>query len=66
LRHTELGWEAIPPADRMYVPNDVAVRNLAAQLAWLTEGDGAEAHQEAVLPQEARLANLLSALLENK
>jgi hypothetical protein len=66
LRHTELGWEAIPPADRIYVPNDVAVRNLAAQLAWLTEGDGAEAHQEAVLPQEARLANLLSALLENK
>jgi len=66
LRRTESGWEAIPPADRTYVPNDVAVRNLAAQLARLTEGDGTAAHQEAVVRQEAQLANLLSALLENK
>jgi hypothetical protein len=66
LRRTESGWEAIPPADRVYVPNDVAVRNLAAQLARLTEADGPVAHQEAVLRQEAQLANLLSALLENK
>jgi hypothetical protein len=66
LRRTESGWEAIMPADRMYVPNDVAVRNLAAQLAWLTEEDGAVAHPETVPRQEAQLANLLSALLENK
>jgi len=46
------------------VPNDVAVRNLAARLALLTEGDGAEAHQENVLRQESKLANLLSELLE--
>jgi hypothetical protein len=66
LRRTESGWEAITPADRTYVPKDVAVRNLAAQLARLTETDGAAAHQEIVLRQESQLANLLSALLENK
>lgn len=65
LRRTESGWEAITPADRTYVPNDVAVRNLAAQLALLTERDGAAAHHETVLRQESQLANLLSALLEN-
>jgi len=64
LRRTESGWEAIAPADRTYVPNDVAVRHLAAQLARLTDGDAAAAHQEAILRQESQLANLLSALLE--
>jgi len=66
LRRTESGWEAITPEDRAYVPNDVAVRNLAAQLARLTERDGAAAHQETVLRQESQLASLLSALLEIK
>ncbi len=66
LRRTESGWEAITPSDRTYISNDVAVRNLAAQLARLTEGDGAAAHQETVLQQESRLANLLHALLEKK
>jgi hypothetical protein len=66
LRRTESGWEAITPADRAYVPNDVAVRNLAAQLARLTEKDSSAADQETVLRQESQLANLLSALLENK
>jgi hypothetical protein len=64
LRRTESGWEAIAPADRRYVPNDVAVRHLAAQLARLTDGDGDAVHQETVLRQESQLANLLSALLE--
>ncbi len=66
LRRTKSGWEAITPADRAYVPNDVAVRNLAAQLARLTEKESAAADQEAVLRQESQLANLLSALLKNK
>jgi NlpC/P60 family len=66
LRRTESGWEAIRPADKAYVPSDVAVRNLAAQLAGLTERDGAAADQETVLRQESHLANMLSALLENK
>jgi len=66
LRRTKSGWEAITPADRAYVPNDVAVRNLAAQLARLTEKESAAADQETVLRQESQLANLLSALLKNK
>jgi hypothetical protein len=66
LRRTESGWEVVTPADRTYVPHDVAVKNLAAQLARLTESDGAAEHQEAVLRQESQLANLLSTLLEDK
>jgi len=66
LRRTKSGWEAITPADRTYVPNDVAVRNLAAQLARLTERDSAAADQETVLRQESQLANLLTALLKSK
>ncbi len=66
LRRTDSGWEAVTPKDRTYVPQDVAVKNLAAQLARLTESDGAAARQDAVMRQESRLANLLSALLENQ
>src|SRR5260370_21192758 len=66
LRKTESGWEAVAPADRMYVPNDVAVRHLAAQLARLAEGDRSRAHSDTVLRQESLLANLLSGLLDNK
>ena len=66
LRRTKSGWEAIAPTDRTYVPQDAAVRNLAAQLARLTESDGAAADQETVLRQESQLANLLSGLLEKK
>lgn len=66
LRRTDSGWKAITPADRTYVPSDVAVRNLAAQLARLTEGDGAAVNRETVLMQEAELANLLSGLLGKK
>ncbi len=66
LRRSESGWEVITSMDRIYVPNDVAVRSLAAQLARLTEKDGSAAHQETILRQESQLANLLSALLENK
>jgi len=66
LRRTETGWEAVAPTDRTYVPRDVAVRHLAGQLARLTASDGAAAHEETIVRQESQLANLLSALLENK
>ncbi len=65
LRRTESGWEAVPPPDRTYVPRDMAVKNLAGHLARLTES-GATANQEGVLRQESQLANLLSALLDQK
>jgi hypothetical protein len=66
LRRTESGWEAVTPADRTYIPHDVAVKNLAATLAQLTNSDGAAEHQPAVLREEARLAGLLNTLLEGK
>ena len=66
LRRTKSGWEAVTPANRVYVPHDVAVKNLAAQLARLTESDGAAAHQETALRLESELAKMLSALLEGK
>ena len=66
LRRTDSGWEALTPADRMYVPHDVAVKNLATQLARVAASDGAAQHQDAVLRQETQLARILSALLEDK
>jgi hypothetical protein len=66
LRRAASGWEVSTSIDRIYVPNDVAVRSLAAQLARLTESDDAAAHRETVRRRESQLANLLSALLENK
>jgi hypothetical protein len=66
LRRTESGWEAITPADRTYVPNDVAVRNLAAQLAKLTESDGTAVRQGTILLRELQLAYLLGGLLGKK
>jgi hypothetical protein len=66
LRRTESGWEAVAPPDRTYVPEDVAVKYLAAELAHLTGSDGPAAHQEIVLRRESQLVKLLSALLETK
>jgi len=66
LRRAESGWEVVMPTNRIYVPQDAAVRNLAAQLARLTEGDGAAPNRETVLRQESQLANLLSVLLEKR
>jgi hypothetical protein len=41
----------------------VAVKDLAAQLARLTQSDGATAYGATVVQQESHIANLLSALL---
>jgi len=64
LRRDASGWQAIAPTDRVYVGRDDAVRVLASQLADLTQSEAAAKHDEVVLGQEARLANLLSALLQ--
>lgn len=66
LRRTDSGWEALPPADRIYVPRDVAVKNLSAQLAQVAASDGAARHDDATLQQEAQIAGVLNALLEKK
>ena len=64
LRRQESGWVALAPAERVFVPRDGAVRVLAAQLAEMSQSEAAARHDETVIGQEARIANLLSSLLE--
>jgi len=66
LRRGTSGWETVNPTDRTYVPHDLAVKSLAAQLAKLTQSEGAAAHQQGVLSQESQIATLLQALLETR
>lgn len=66
LRRDVSGWVAVAPAERTYVARDAAVRALAADLAEMTQSEGAAQHQENVVTQEARIANLLSALLQDQ
>jgi hypothetical protein len=66
LRRTESSWEAVRPTDRAYVPRDVAVKNLSAQLARLAESNAAGNRREEVLRQELQLAQLLNVLLTNE
>jgi hypothetical protein len=63
LRRVPAGWEVVTPQDRTYVPHDVAVKDLAAQLAQLTQSDGTPANRATSVQQESHIANLLSALL---
>jgi len=63
LRRVPAGWEVVTPQDRTYVPHDVAVKDLAAQLAQLTQSKGATASRATLVQQESHIANLLSALL---
>ena len=54
LRHTPQGWQLLAPANRAYVPRDVAVRVLAGQLAFLTQNEAADdldrsVHQQSVI-----------------
>ncbi|HXN50928.1 MAG TPA: NlpC/P60 family protein [Candidatus Acidoferrum sp.] len=64
LRRDASGWVAIAPWQRAYVARDVAVRVLAAQLAEMAQSEAAARHDETVIGQEARIAKMLSALLE--
>ena len=63
LRRVPAGWEVVTPQDRTYVPHDVAVKDLAAQLAQLTQSEAAAPSRPTVVQQESHIANLLSALL---
>ena len=66
LRRTESGWMALTPVERAYVPREVAVRILAAQLAQLTQGDGSSNREDTAVRQEAKLATLLDNLLNSR
>ena len=66
LRRDASGWTAIAPAERAFVARDEAVRVLSAQLAEMAASDAAAKHDEILTGQEARIVNLLGALLEKK
>jgi hypothetical protein len=66
LRRDASGWTAIAPAERAYVARDGAIRVLSAQLAAMAASDAAANHDENITGQEARIVNLLGALLEKK
>jgi len=57
------GWELTLPQDTVYLPQDVAVRMLAHNLANLTEGNPDSSN---TVEQKAQLARLLASLLESK
>jgi len=57
------GWELTLPQDTVYLPQDVAVRMLAHNLASLTEGNPDSSN---TVEQKAQLARLLASLLESK
>ena len=63
LRRVPAGWEVVTPQDRTYVPHDVAVKDLAAQLAQLTQSEAATPSRATLVQQESHIANLLSVLL---
>jgi hypothetical protein len=65
LKRTKSQWEAIAPADRVYVQQDVAIKNLAAQLARLTAGDAAS-RDRGVVQRESELANLVAGMLASE
>jgi NlpC/P60 family len=66
LRRDASGWTAIAPAERTFVARDGAVRVLSAQLAEMAGSDAAAKHDESLVGKEARIVNLLGALLEKK
>jgi hypothetical protein len=57
------GWELTLPQDTVYLPQDVAVRMLAHNLANLTEGNPDSSN---TVEQKAQLARFLASLLESK
>ena len=65
MRHTASGWTAIAPQVPTFISRDAAVRVLSAQLAEMAQTDAAARHDGAFVGQEARIANLIGALLTN-
>lgn len=65
LKRNKSQWEAIAPTDRVYAQQDVAIKNLAAQLARLTAGDAASRDRE-VVKRESELANLVAGMLASE
>ena len=65
MRRTASGWIAIAPQVPAIIARNAAVRVLSAQLAEMAHSDAAARHDDALIAQEARIANLIGALLTN-
>ena len=64
LRHTPQGWQLLAPANRAYVPRDVAVRILAGQLAFLTQNEAATDDLDRSLHQQSVIVSALGFLFD--
>jgi hypothetical protein len=64
LRRTPQGWQLLAPANRAYVPRDVAVRVLAGQLAFLTQSEAASGDLDRSLRQQSVIVRALGFLFD--
>jgi len=64
LRHTPQGWQLQVPANRAYVPRDVAIRILAGQLAFLTQNQAAPNNLDRSLRQQSEIVHALGFLFD--
>jgi hypothetical protein len=64
LRRTPQGWQLLAPANRVYVPRDVAVRVLAGQLAFLTQNGSATDDLDRSLHQQSAIVSALGFLFD--
>jgi hypothetical protein len=64
LRHTSKGWQLLAPANRAYVPRDVAVRVLAGQVAFLTQNKAATNDLDRSVHQQSVIVSALGFLFD--
>jgi hypothetical protein len=64
LRRTLQGWQLLAPANRAYVPRDVAVRVLAGQLASLTQDEEASDNLDRSMHEQSVIVRALGLLFE--
>jgi hypothetical protein len=57
-------WLLLAPANRAYVPRDVAVRVLAGQLAFLTQNEAATDDLDRSLQQQSVIVSALGFLFD--
>ncbi|MGB2890383.1 MAG: hypothetical protein WBC04_22050 [Candidatus Acidiferrales bacterium] len=65
LRRTSQGWQLLAVPNRVYVPRDVAVRELAAQLALLTQNDAGSDSTDLSLRQQSLVVRALGLLFDS-
>jgi hypothetical protein len=64
LRRTSQGWRLLAPANRAYVPRDVAVRVLAGQLVFLKQNEAPSDGLDRSLHQQSAIVRALGLLFD--